>query len=211
MTHSIHRRVVVPVFGLMMLAAAALPAQRETKSPAFTPLDSSSAPAGLATLVTLHFTKSPLRTAISDLAKQANVSIVFDPALADLDRLVSLDVSAISAARALLRLLDGTSIRAMVSPSGSIVLVARVKHDDNRPLVSGLVVEPRGPLAGAHVSLVGTRFAATTDASGRFTLGNVPRGDYTLHCVRIGFAPVEQAVRVDSGDASQIALSMTPK
>src|SRR5215216_4286959 len=184
MTHGIHHRVVAPMFGLMMLAAiAVLPAQRETKSPAFIPLDSSSTSVGLGTPVTLHLTKAPLRSAINDLAKQANVSIVFDPALADLDRLVSLDAGPVSAARALLRLLDGTSIRAMVSPSGSIVLVAREKHSDDRPLVSGIVVQPDGPLPGAHVSLVGTRFAATTDASGRFTLGNVPRGDYTLHCV----------------------------
>ena len=48
--------------------------------------------------------------------------------------------------------------------------------------VTGLVRadRPDVPIAGAKVALAGTAREVVTDASGRFTLANVPAGSHTL-------------------------------
>ena len=53
--------------------------------------------------------------------------------------------------------------------------------------ISGSVSDSaKAPLAGAQVGIVGTRLAAVTDATGRFTIGGVSAGTYELRVQRIG-------------------------
>jgi len=44
------------------------------------------------------------------------------------------------------------------------------------------------PLAGAHITFIGTRWGATTDASGRYHLEHLPPGNYAVQASMIGFA-----------------------
>ncbi len=46
-----------------------------------------------------------------------------------------------------------------------------------------------GAIAGARVQLSGTRYSATADASGHYTLDAVPAGSYELRAQRLGSAP----------------------
>ena len=192
-----------------LVTVASLGAQTPASS-SYAALDSLSPPAPLAAAVTLKGSTT-LRAAIADVARQTNVSIVFDPALPGLDRVVRPTIESVSAAKALMRLLDGTEIRAMVTAVGSIVLTERPKRGDTRSFVAGTIRQPSGPLGGVRLTLFGTRFAAMTDAAGRFNFGSVPAGDYSLRALRMGFAPVTKPVRVDATDsASSLELTMFP-
>jgi outer membrane receptor protein involved in Fe transport len=177
----------------------------------YTPLDSIKPPASLAKLVSLSLSRASLREAIAGVAREAGVSIAFDPTLAGLDRSVTVKADRVTAARVLLRLLDGSEVQAMTTADGSIVLTARPQSEERRTFVTGVVRQPDGPLAGVHLWLTGTRFEAMTDRAGRFSFGSVPAGLYSLRALRMGFAPIVRALRVGApSDAGSVELQMIP-
>ncbi len=76
--------------------------------------------------------------------------------------------------------------------------------------VTGTITNEGGqPLAGAQVTLQGTRLGTVTAADGRFTIGAVPAGNYTLRVQRIGFAPTTQPVAVAAGQAATANVRIT--
>lgn len=194
---------------LIVVIAVLIPCASARAQSGYIALDSVSPPAALAAPVTLRTAGEPLRVAVSDIARQANVSIAFDPALPGLDHTVAAAFERVAAAKALLRLLDGSNIQAMASTTGAIVLSARAKHDA-APRLAGTVqqADGGGPIAGVHLSLVGTRFETMTDVAGRFNFGVVPAGTYSLRATRMGFAPI--ATSAQTGGGAPLGLSMTP-
>jgi TonB-dependent starch-binding outer membrane protein SusC len=69
--------------------------------------------------------------------------------------------------------------------------------------VTGTVTNDGGqPLAGAQVTLQGTRLGDVTDAEGRYAINAVPAGSYTLRVQRIGFAPATQPLTVATGQTA---------
>src|SRR5829696_190398 len=112
----------------------------------FTPLDSLSPPASLASPISVRLQRTALRIVVSEIATKARVSIAFDPSLDGLNQSVNVDAANVSAARVLMRTLGGTPLQAMASSAGSIVLTARPKTFGERQLVSGTIRQPDGPL-----------------------------------------------------------------
>ena len=75
--------------------------------------------------------------------------------------------------------------------------------------VAGTVTGEGGqPLASAQVLLVGTRFGALTDEQGRYSIGGVTPGAYTVRAQRIGHRPAEQPVTVGEGQAVTANLTL---
>ncbi|NLG62886.1 MAG: TonB-dependent receptor plug domain-containing protein, partial [Candidatus Cloacimonetes bacterium] len=74
--------------------------------------------------------------------------------------------------------------------------------------IAGVVVESRTmrPIAGAQVVIDGTSNGTVTDVSGRFRLGNVPAGEFSLRVVMIGYSTVVQTVSAGATDV-RIELS----
>jgi outer membrane receptor for ferrienterochelin and colicins len=66
------------------------------------------------------------------------------------------------------------------------------------------------PLENASVSVVGTRYGAISDATGRFTVSGVPAGTYTVRVQRIGNKAVEVTnVAVGAGGTAEVNVSLT--
>ena len=63
-------------------------------------------------------------------------------------------------------------------------------------------------LPNAAVMLVGERFRTLTDEFGRFTLVNVPTGEYTLRVEYLGYLPLEVEITGDS--AIPLSILMKP-
>jgi hypothetical protein len=77
--------------------------------------------------------------------------------------------------------------------------------------ISGVVSDERGgPLAGAMVSVHGEKMAVdVTDAQGRFSLENLPAGEYILRAHRAGFAMSRsESVRIGSGGPASYRLQL---
>lgn len=65
------------------------------------------------------------------------------------------------------------------------------------------------PLPSATVTVVGTRLAARTDASGRYTIGAVPPGAYRIEARHLGYQPASTAgVRVVPGESTTLDLRL---
>jgi hypothetical protein len=151
--------------------------------------------------VTVNATNVPLARVVDDLARQAGLTIVFDPTLPGLDRPVTLRLARTTVAAAIVRLTERTPVRAVISPTGGIVLVARPASSREGP-VGGAVRDSLAgtPLAGARVELLGTRFATATREDGRFAFPAVPAGEYQLRIAQLGYRPlVLGALRVGEG------------
>ncbi|MGH7555781.1 MAG: hypothetical protein ACREMQ_22500, partial [Longimicrobiales bacterium] len=77
----------------------------------------------LARTVTLSFERSPLVDVLRAIMREADLELVFRADLPRLNRPVTIRGARISAAAALLRVLDGSGLRVLVSSSGQAVLV----------------------------------------------------------------------------------------
>src|SRR5688572_22157483 len=64
--------------------------------------------------------------------------------------------------------------------------------------VGGVVYDAgtREPIAGAQVLLLPHAMRATTDATGRFALQEIPSGTYQLRVVRIGYRETARTIEV---------------
>src|SRR5687768_5600553 len=184
----------VALFVVLLSLLAARAGRAQAPAPehrTFAPLTSDvPAPAALSALVTLTFCATTVADAVSATAKAAGVSLPSGPTLPGVDRRFPAPFARRTAASAIIDLLDGTGIQAMVSTTGQIVLVARPAS--RRPgVIEGRVRDATSgePLGGARVELVGTRFATVTSNRGFFSLAGVPTGEYTARISRLGFRP----------------------
>ncbi len=66
--------------------------------------------------------------------------------------------------------------------------------------ISGTVTGEGGqPISGAQIALVGTGLGTLANASGKYTIVNVPAGQYRIRAQMIGNRPVEDPVTVTGG------------
>jgi hypothetical protein len=88
------------------------------------------------------------------------------------------------------------------------VLAASMLHVDLAPtgMLQGTIAAPGAPsLAGAWVYVPGTNLIAVTDASGAYSLGNVPVGTTGVTAQLAGFAPVASSdATVEAGETTTI-------
>ncbi len=68
--------------------------------------------------------------------------------------------------------------------------------------ISGKVTdtETGGALPGANVLLKGTGLGASTDLNGRYSIGNIPPGRYTIRVTYVGYKDLEASVQINGGE-----------
>jgi hypothetical protein len=176
---------------LIATVPAAAAAQANSQS-GFVPLRADVTAAPLSNPVTVSATNALLGDVIRGIVQQAGLSVAIDESLPGLDHRITLQLTRVSAAAALVRALQDTSLQAMVSPTGQIVIVSRPAGRRRPSVLRGTVHESGSadPVGGARVELSGTAFTALSREDGSFSFGRVPAGEYTARVTRIGFRPV---------------------
>jgi hypothetical protein len=91
----------------------------------------------------------------------------------------------------------------------ALVMLGAIPALAQTRVVTGTVVDSVSgePIADARVAVRGTTLGATTEATGRFTIGNVPQDDVTITIRRIGYRPVEVRAARGQADVPAIASS----
>ncbi|HUQ99680.1 MAG TPA: TonB-dependent receptor [Gemmatimonadaceae bacterium] len=79
-------------------------------------------------------------------------------------------------------------------------------------VVRGVVLDSTSnqPVAGAQVQVVGTNRTVATDASGGFTIANVPEGTATLRVQRIGYTQRTASLAVQAGTTNSRDIMLQP-
>ena len=65
------------------------------------------------------------------------------------------------------------------------------------------------PLEGVHLFLPQTSFGATSDPEGKFSLENIPVGEYLLSISKIGFQEQQLAITVTADETTTLDISLT--
>ena len=67
------------------------------------------------------------------------------------------------------------------------------------------------PLDNVNIALLNTQQGAISDPAGKFTLANIPPGNYRISVTRIGYETLERSVRVQADEYSRITLYLPPR
>ena len=77
--------------------------------------------------------------------------------------------------------------------------------------VTGTVVDEGGEaLPGANIVVPGTQRGTSTNAQGRYTLGGLEAGTYTLRATFIGYLSQDREVEVPAGETVQVDFTLSP-
>jgi iron complex outermembrane receptor protein len=89
-------------------------------------------------------------------------------------------------------------------------LAGGIRPADPVATVAGIVVDSVSdvPLAGANVRLIELERRVDTHADGRFFLGSVPSGTYTLIVLRVGYRPATRRVTVGDDDRLDLVVRL---
>ena len=106
-------------------------------------------------------------------------------------------------------------IRQLLGTATAIVLLAVVVAEPvqaQRGSVTGQVTDKSNQQAvtGASVLVVGTNLQGRTNREGRYTITNVPAGQYQVQVRLIGYATATSPVSVSAGQAATADFALTP-
>ncbi|MEX1054938.1 MAG: carboxypeptidase regulatory-like domain-containing protein, partial [Rhodothermales bacterium] len=155
----------------------------------FTPLHASS----LGGTVTLDREWISLEDALHEVARQANVNVVFGADVVEREPDRPVHLRNVTAAEAVLHLLANTHLEALFTDKGSIVIRPRESRPQGQT-VRGVVLDraTRVPLTGANVVVVGSEplIGTTADMDGAFVLEHVPLGRQDVLASYIGYRSI---------------------
>lgn len=78
--------------------------------------------------------------------------------------------------------------------------------------ISGMVQDKVGkPAELVSVHLVNTTYGAFTDENGKFTIKNIPQGEYVITVTGTEFTPVKQNITVNAGQTTNVSLMLVEK
>jgi TonB-dependent starch-binding outer membrane protein SusC len=219
-----HRAAAVLAVAMSLALAAPLAAQQRlainrpayiVKFSADAPVDVEALPVELRRTVTIKLTQVTIERALREVMAQGSLSLTYSRAVVPLDRVVSVDVDNQSVLDALRQVLGGANVELWMSRDGRMALVpaervttqAKVEQTGT---ITGVVraAESGEGLPGAVVTVVGTRFGATTDNDGRYAIRGLTPGSVLLNARRIGYGLDSSRVTVVADQTTTADFSL---
>jgi len=161
--------------------------------------------------ISLDLGDVPLKEAVTAIAQQSGLELVYSDDVLPPGARVSLRAEGITVAAALTDVLTDADVDVVFSRNGRAALVARAKAGVlDSGSVRGRVTDAKSeqPIVGASVVLVGTRWRATTDENGQYRIADVAPGTYTLTASRIGYAKQTRTVTVGAGPEVSVDVAL---
>jgi len=148
-------------------------------------------------IVSVHLSNVSLETAVTAIARAAEIELVMSDESLPPGRTVSVDVDHISAGEAFRRVLRGTGVELAVSPAGKVIL-SRVAKSMATGMISGTVTDGATTQAvrGASVALDDSGAVVRTRDDGQFVFRNVSAGPHKLSVRSVGYARQTRLVTV---------------
>jgi TonB-linked SusC/RagA family outer membrane protein len=184
-----------------------------------TPTEFSSAPI-LRRQVSVSLDQAMMKDALSEIATQAGIHLVYSGETLPAGRLVTLKAQDLTLAAALTQVLLDTDLDVLFSWNGQVALVRRSRSATGASIpravgvVTGRVTDATSKegVLGVTVSVDGAKLSATTTVDGAYTIRGVPAGNRSITARRLSYMKQSQAVVVtDDGSATvDFVLIRTP-
>ena len=166
------------------------------------PVDVSRTPV-LRKRLSLDLSDVPLKEALTAIAQQSGLDLVYSDDVLSAGARVSLRAEGITVAAALTDVLTDADVDVVFSRNGRAALVPRTKAGVlDTGSVRGRVTDAKTgqPVSNATVLIEQTRFGARTDEDGRYRITGVPAGTYTVTARRLGYQRAAQSVTTSGGE-----------
>jgi TonB-linked SusC/RagA family outer membrane protein len=219
------RRVCWNLFVLLALAPLAaaqeLADSAASRGPRFllsaalrpVPVDISRTPV-LRQRLSLDLGDVPLKVALSAIAQQSGLDLVYSDDVLPAGARVSLRAEGITVAAALTDVLADADVDVVFSRNGRAALVPRAAMARlDSVTIHGRVTDAKTgqPVSNATVLVEQTRFSARTDEDGRYSIVGVPAGTYIVTAHRLGYQRAAQSVTTSSSEVVvDFALAILP-
>jgi TonB-linked SusC/RagA family outer membrane protein len=159
----------------------------------------------------------PLSKVIKEIAKKANIQLVYSDSFIPKDRIVTTKLNNVPVSKALEEVLSQTATDYIVNNTGQIILipakskVTTIVEDKKDGTITGTVVdaETNEPLPGANVLLNETNQGASADIKGNFKINNVTPGSYTLTVSFIGYKKSVRKITVKGNETLNILVPLS--
>lgn len=102
------------------------------------------------------------------------------------------------------------AVRAMIGASVALMFGSAPLSAQTVGRIRGSVTDAATnlPIAEVQIAVLGTTFAAATNASGSFALDNVPAGPRTVRIRRLGYAQVDTGITVPEGGDVRLDVAL---
>lgn len=100
-----------------------------------------------------------------------------------------------------------------ITPLGTPAYLPGLNNPVGNCMITGEVSDAvtLDPIAGAFVDVAGTGRTAETDASGRFTIGGLPAGSFTLEATKLGYSAETSVVSTIEGQTVEARFGLRAK
>ncbi|MEM7764056.1 MAG: TonB-dependent receptor [Pseudomonadota bacterium] len=144
----------------------------------------------------------PLADALIELSLSFGVSILADERVVS-DLTIRKTNGTFTVQQALEQVLVGTGLVATPAPSGGYVVTKLSQR-----WVRGTIVDAANnrPLTGVRIGILNRRNTVLSDNEGRFTLGELPSGTYTLYITATGYAA--QRIPIDTTRRRPLVIAL---
>ncbi len=153
-----------------------------------------------------EFPGTPLEFALTEIARESGINLVFDPALTN-NRLVYQRIRNADLNTTLLQTLAGTGLDWIILSTGTYVIIKTSYIKPHLGSFSGMIIDNRTgePLPGATVLLADAGGGTVSNQSGRFNLSGLINGHHRIIVSFVGYEPVVLDIHIPNGEnASEV-------
>jgi len=157
--------------------------------------------------VTVDVDNATLSSVVQTIARQARLDLVAANHLFDHASVVSLHVHDVPVAEAFSKALNGTGLRAEISP-GNVVLLPNATAQSADGSVTGTVrdAKTKEPVRGVTIVLDDAKSGVVTDDKGVFHLTGVSNGAHVIHVRKLSYARRSVSVNVSPGETASLSI-----
>jgi len=204
-------KFVVDKIKLIALAAAVLSTGRISAQTAADSSTISSLPP-IERKIAVHFSRLPLRAALSEISQKSQVKFVYSDELLRSEYRVSAKLADKTPSEILDEILNGLSIGYVAQSESQIVLTKKNTIQEKYGSIQGQVLDAATgeALSGANVEVLGTTIGAASNFGGFFDL-KLPVGRHDLRVSVIGYESItRQQVQVMAGKKIYLTFRLKP-
>ncbi len=169
--------------------------------------------------ISLHLHHVTLADALTAIAEQSRITLLYSREEVPLSKIVSIDADDASIAAALRTVLAGTSIKLYPSSAGRVALEARAVGaatirlvEQGGGAIAGRVTDAKTGqgLPDVTVTVEVTNYRAVTAGDGRYVVRGVPPASYRVTARVLSYSPLTKAVTVMADSSTLVDFALVP-